>query len=147
MNEETPLLQTGIRQCRCHCGAVRFEAELPEDLHAVRCNCSICAMKGAAMVYLPAGKLAVTQGEDSLACYRFNTMAAGHRFCRHCGIHCFHQTRSDPETYAINVACIEGVRPYEDFPETPVIDGSRHALDHGGERRMAGRLRFVPEDR
>lgn len=136
--------ETSIRQCRCHCGAVRFEAELPRELQASRCNCSICAMKGAAMVYLSVEKLRVTEGEETLACYRFNTMVAQHHFCSHCGIHCFHQARSNPEAYAVNAACIEGVHPYEDFPEIAVYDGVRHSKDHGGAKRQAGILRFTP---
>lgn len=135
---------TQVRQCRCHCGRVRFEAELPTELKGSRCNCSICAAKGAVMVYLPIEKLKVTEGEGSLACYQFNTMVAKHHFCSHCGIHCFHQARSNPEFFAVNAACIEGVRPYEDFPEMPVADGIHHSKDHGGVRRMAGTLRFEP---
>ncbi len=133
-----------IRKGSCHCGTVQFEADLPEELGGSRCNCSICAMKGAVMVYLPLEKLRVTAGEDDLACYQFNTRVAKHHFCRHCGIHCFHQARSDPDLYAINASTLEGVRPYEDFPLVPVNDGQHHQLDHGGERRLSGTLTFTP---
>jgi hypothetical protein len=138
------LAETALRKCSCHCGKVEFEAELPETLRGSRCNCSICAAKGAVMVYLPLDKLKVTKGEDVLACYQFNTMVAKHHFCSHCGIHCFHQARSNPEFYAINAVCIEGVRPYEDFPEVAVYDGVHHSKDHGGVRRQSGTLRFEP---
>jgi hypothetical protein len=132
-----------IRNGSCHCGAVKFEvAFLSPQLDGSRCNCSICAMKGAVMVYVPLEALRVTEGEDSLACYRFNTGVAKHHFCSHCGIHCFHQARSDPDKYAINAACLEGVSPY-DFTEIPVGDGVHHSLDHGGVRRQFGTLRFV----
>jgi hypothetical protein len=136
--------ETSVRRCRCHCGKVRFEAELPAELRGARCNCSICAAKGAVMVYVPLAGLTVTQGEDVLSCYQFNTMVAKHWFCTHCGIHCFHQARSKPEFYGINAVCIEGVRPYEDFPEVPVVDGVHHAKDYAGVRRIAGTLRFEP---
>ncbi|WAT18645.1 GFA family protein [Aurantiacibacter sp. MUD11] len=131
------------RKGSCHCGAVRFEAEFADErLVPSRCNCSICAMKGAAMVYLPVGAVTVTKGEDALSCYRFNTMAAKHHFCSNCGIHVFHQARSDPDKFAINSSTLEGVRPYEDFPEMPVFDGQRHSDDNDGVRRQAGILRF-----
>ena len=135
---------TIIRKGSCHCGAVQFEARLPEVLSGSRCNCSICAIKGAVMVYLPLEDLKVTAGEDVLGCYRFNTKVAKHHFCTQCGIHCFHQARSDPDKYAINAACLEGVRPYEDFPEVAVYDGVHHSKDHDGVRRQSGRLKFEP---
>jgi len=132
-----------IRHGSCHCGTVRFTAAFPDEtLTPSRCNCSICAMKGAAMVYLPLESVTVTEGAGQLACYQFNTMAAKHHFCARCGIHCFHQARSDPDKYAINAATLAGVRVYEDFPVMPVSDGVQHSLDNHGKRRMAGVLRF-----
>ena len=132
--------------CRgsCHCGAVQFATRLPRELRGSRCNCTICAMKGAVMLYLPREQLEVTQGEDALSCYCFNTKVAKHYFCSHCGIHCFHQARSDPDQYAVNAACIEGLHPYEDFPEIAVADGINHSKDNGGKRLMAGVIRFEP---
>jgi len=132
------------RRGSCHCGAVKFTVQTPAELTGSRCNCSICAMKGAVMIYVPKADLTVSRGEEDLTCYRFNTGVAQHHFCSHCGIHCFHQARSDPGQYAINAVCLEGVRPYEDFPEVGVADGQRHALDNDGIRRMAGTLRFDP---
>ncbi len=135
-----------VRKASCHCGAVKFEAELPDELHASRCNCSICAMKGAAMVYVKLAQVKVTEGEDALICYQFNTEVAKHHFCSKCGIHCFHQARSDPDKYAINAATIEGVRVYEDFALMPVGDGQNHSHDNDGVRLMAGILRFEPSE-
>ena len=136
------------RKGHCHCGAVQFTATFPDgELRGSRCNCSICAMKGAVMVYIPLEDLTVTKGEDALNCYSFNTGAAKHYFCSHCGIHCFHQARSDPDKYAINAACLDGVSPY-DFAELRVNDGIHHQLDNDGVVRTAGWLRYEanPED-
>ena len=133
-----------MRSGACHCGAVRFEAKVPEPMAGSRCNCSICAMKGAVMVYLPLADLRVTSGDDALCCYTFNTGAAKHWFCRNCGIHVYHQARSDPDLCAINAATLEGVDVYCDFPEIAVADGQRHSLDNNGVRYQAGILRFEP---
>jgi len=133
-----------LREGGCHCGAVRFEADVPEPLTGGRCNCSICAMKGAVMVYVPLGSLRVTRGDEVIATYSFNTGAAKHHFCPRCGIHVFHQPRSDPSIYAINAAVLDGVCPYADFPEANVYDGVHHQKDHGGVTRSAGLLRFEP---
>ncbi len=130
-----------LHQGSCHCGAVRFTVELPEDFAGTRCNCSICARKGAVTTYAPLESLTVTQGADALSVYSFNTGVAKHHFCSHCGIHCFHQTRSMPDKYGVNVACLEGMSPY-DFAEVPVVDGVHHPNDNGGVRRLAGVLRF-----
>ncbi len=128
----------------CHCGRVRFTAKLSGKLRPRRCNCSICSMKGAVMVDVPLEELTVTKGQDSLSVYTFNTGVAKHHFCQVCGIHCFHQTRSDPDKYGINVACLDGMSPY-DWPEVPVSDGQHHSSDHGGVRRTAGMMRYLPQ--
>ncbi|MCL6251255.1 GFA family protein [Altererythrobacter sp. KTW20L] len=128
----------------CHCGQVRFAVDLPDELKPSRCNCSICAKKGAAMVYVPLAALTITAGEDVLKAYRFNTGVAQHWFCSNCGIHCFHQARSDPHLYAISAATIDGVAVYEDFAEMPVNDGQHHSLDNDGVRSLAGTLKFAP---
>jgi len=130
-------------RCACHCGSVTFTAWLPDDIDGIRCNCSICAMKGAVMVGLPADRLEVTGGDEALSCYQFHTKVAKHYFCSRCGIHCFHQRRSDASQFAVNAACIEGISPYEDFPEVPVSNGRDHAFDNGGHWRRAGVLRFI----
>lgn len=96
------------------------------------------------MVYVPLAALVVTAGEEHLSCYSFNTGVAKHYFCRNCGIHCFNKARSDPDLYSINAATLDGVAPYEDFPEVPVADGQRHSLDNNGVRRQSGLLHFDP---
>jgi len=127
----------------CHCGAVKFTVELAEPLRGARCNCSICAMKGVVMVGAPTSALELIEGQDVLTAYRFNTGVAEHWFCSRCGSHTFHQRRSDPGTYGVNVACL-GLNPYSDFPDVPVSDGINHASDSGAFR-IAGRLRFEAE--
>ncbi|WP_241772972.1 GFA family protein [Erythrobacter sp. SG61-1L] len=122
---------------------MRFTVELADDPAGTRCNCSICAKKGAVTTYAPLESLTVTQGADMLKVYSFNTGVAKHHFCSHCGIHCFHQTRSMPDKYGVNVACLEGMSPF-DFAEVPVVDGIHHPNDNGGVRRLAGKLRFEP---
>ena len=128
----------------CHCGAVRFEAELSDGFATIRrCTCSFCRRRGAIAVSARMGGVTITQGADTLSSYRFNTGTAEHFFCSVCGIYTHHQRRSNPNEYGVNVACIDGVSPF-DFHEVPVIDGERHPSDNGGETRQAGMLRFEP---
>lgn len=92
-----------------------------------------------------AGSLRITQGEDKLATYRFNTDTAEHHFCTVCGIYTHHKRRSIPDQLGVNVACLEGVSPF-DFPELVVFDGAdRHPQDvRDGKAHIAGVLRFEP---
>jgi hypothetical protein len=131
------------RDGACHCRGVRFTVELPAVLRGARCICSICRMKGVVMVAASADALRVTEGEQLLTVYQFNTMAAKHYFCSRCGIHLYHQRRVDPTQIGVNAACLDGVSPY-DFPEVPVADGVNHPLDNGGVFRRAGTLRYEP---
>jgi hypothetical protein len=85
------------------------------------------------------------QGEDALTSYRFHTGAAQHFFCSRCGIYTHHQRRSKQSLYAVNVACLDGVSPF-DFHEVPVTDGVNHTSDTGKPTRRAGTLRFIPAD-
>ncbi|HET6941516.1 MAG TPA: GFA family protein [Sphingomicrobium sp.] len=127
----------------CHCGAVQFEAELPVGLSSARrCTCSICRMRGAVAVTSTNEGFRITRGEDKLATYRFNTKTAEHHFCSVCGIYTHHKRRSNPDQLGVNVACLEGVSPF-DFTEVTVYDGQRHPSDDPEHRTyMAGVLRF-----
>ncbi len=103
------------RHGACHCGAVRFTVRLPAELRGARCDCSICAIKGAVTVGTPLDGLTILEGEDLLTLYQFNTGTAKHYFCSRCGAYTFHQRRSDPNTYGINVACL-GLNPTTTSP-------------------------------
>ncbi len=135
-----------VRTGQCHCGAVRFEVALSEGLDSIRrCTCSYCRMRGAVVAMAEMGGIRIVQGEDALTSYRFHTGAAQHFFCSRCGIYTHHQRRSNQDLYAVNVACLDGVSPF-DFAEVPVMDGINHTNDTGRPTRRAGTLRFVPVD-
>jgi hypothetical protein len=129
----------------CHCGAVQFIVTLTQGFaSARRCTCSICRMRGAVAVTSTPQEFAITQGADKLATYRFNTRAAEHHFCAVCGIYTHHKRRSNPNELGVNVACLEGVSPF-DFREVVVFDGDRHPADNAQHKTYtAGILRFEP---
>jgi hypothetical protein len=131
----------------CHCGTVRFRVRLSEGLRtARRCNCSMCRMKGAVAVTARVGDLEVVSGKDALTLYQFNSKVARHHFCSRCGIHTHHQRRSNPDEFGVNVACLEGISPF-DFPAVPVNEGVHHPSDGEGYPSLAGVLRFQPAPR
>lgn len=50
--------------------------------------------------------------------------------------------RSNPGQYGVNVACLEGMSPF-DFDEVPVNEGGSHPKDRpGGSSLIAGWLRY-----
>ena len=96
-----------LYQGSCHCGAVRFTVEAPEDLEVERCNCSICSKSGFLHLIVPASNFTLLQGQDSLATYTFNTGVARHTFCSICGIKSFYTPRSNPDGVDVNVNCLD----------------------------------------
>ncbi len=98
-------------QGSCHCGSVRYEAEIDPD-NVKLCNCTDCQMlTGTAFrvsVRAPRSGFRFHQGE--LTTY-VKTADSGtrrrHSFCRTCGtpVHATDDT-DDPPTYALRVGCL-----------------------------------------
>ncbi|SPB13630.1 aldehyde-activating protein [Caballeronia novacaledonica] len=110
----------------CHCGAVTFEVQTPVE-PAVRCDCSLCRRRGAVMsAPFTVDKLRILSGESELTLYQFNTRVAKHYFCKRCGIYTFHQTRSNPDEWRVNVGCIDGVDAYS--IDAPVKNGASSSV-------------------
>jgi hypothetical protein len=101
-------------------------------------------MRGAVAVSADLDGIEIIRGRDSLSIYQFNTNTVKHYFCACCGIYTHHQRRSNPRQFGINVACLEGVSPF-DFREVPVYDGTRHVAD-GYPLTRAGTLIFSPAE-
>jgi hypothetical protein len=98
----------------CHCGAVRFEAEVPKSVTVLDCNCSVCVRTGFRHLIVPHGDFRLKRGADCLTSYRFGTGAAEHLFCRVCGVKSFYQPRSHPEAWSVNLRAL-------DAPETLTV--------------------------
>jgi len=94
-------------QGSCHCGAIRFQVEAPEDLEVEECNCSICTKSGYLHLIVSKSRYRLLRGEDHITTYTFNTGVAKHLFCRVCGIKPFYIPRSNPDGYDVNVRCLD----------------------------------------
>jgi hypothetical protein len=113
----------------CHCGAVVLELDLPDGIvNPRRCDCSLCRRRGAIVASVPLAGIRIIQGAESLTLYQFNTRTAKHYFCSRCGIYTHHQRRSVPTEYGYNVACLEGVNPF-DLGPVRTLDGINHPAD------------------
>ena len=122
--------QPSWRAGGCHCGAVRFEAALPEAVEAQACNCSICTMTGFIHVIVPASRFRLVAGEDRLTAYTFNTGVARHLFCAACGVKSFYRPRSNPDGWSVNARCLDDAESL-DISIVPFDgrDWERHGAD------------------
>jgi hypothetical protein len=91
----------------CHCKAVRFEAEVPQEVEVLDCNCSICSATGFKHIIVPHEHFRLLSGDDALTSYRFGTGAAKHLFCSICGIKSYYQPRSHPEAWSVNLNALD----------------------------------------
>lgn len=91
----------------CHCGKIHFEFDAPSRIEATRCNCSICRMTGFLHYFVRRDDFRLQSDEGDLATYTFNTGVAKHLFCRRCGIKSFYVPRSHPDSYSINLNCVD----------------------------------------
>jgi len=83
-------------------------------------------MTGFLHLIVPAARFRLLSGAADLAEYTFNTGAARHLFCRHCGIKSFYVPRSHPEGFSVNGRCLDA-GTIEWFHITPFDDNDRDA--------------------
>ena len=119
----------------CHCGAVRFEALLPQVLEVDDCNCSMCARTGFLHIIVPAARFRITAGQDQITTYTFNTGVAKHLFCSVCGVKSFYVPRSNPDGYSVNYRCLDDQSAFREvriinFDGKGNWEGQAYALAH-----------------
>lgn len=96
----------------CHCGVVRFEADLDLATGSYKCNCSICTKSRNWGVLIKPHEFRLLAGEDELSNYSFGTHSNQHLFCRHCGVRPFgrgHLEQVDGDYVSIKLACLDDV--------------------------------------
>jgi hypothetical protein len=110
----------------CHCGAVKFEAELDLAQPSYRCNCSICRRTRFWPAVAKADGFRLLAGEQALTEYLFNTRKNQHFFCKVCGVRCFGVGNETPigKMYGVNIGCLEGLTE-EELSQIPIscVDG------------------------
>jgi hypothetical protein len=97
----------------CHCGAVRFEADVDISAGTGKCNCTICTKMRLWLVEVRPDAFRLLAGEADMTDYRGRSDVAHHLFCRHCGVRPFEWVDMPNMTgsryYNVNVACLGGV--------------------------------------
>ena len=91
----------------CHCKAVTFKVEAPDEIEVNECNCSICKLSRYVHLIVEKKDFTLLSGTEDISTYSFNTHTAKHTFCKHCGIKSFYTPRSHPDGFSVNVNCLD----------------------------------------
>jgi hypothetical protein len=122
----------------CHCGAVRFEADVDLAKGTIKCNCSSCTKARSWLVFAPAGKFRLTAGAASQSNYQWTppgrtAPSIEFHFCNICGIRT--PGRGDMEVmggvfHAVQVSLLDDVDP-EELAVAPIhyLDGRHDYFD------------------
>ena len=110
----------------CHCGAVKFEAELDLTQSSYRCNCSICRRTRFWPAVARPDGFRLLSREADLTQYLFNTRKNQHYFCKRCGVRAFGIGTDTPmgTMYGVNLGCLENISE-EELSRVPItyVDG------------------------
>ena len=120
----------------CHCGAVRYEAEIDLSEGTNRCNCSICSKARAWFVLVSPDRFRQIAGEDAQTEYQWTPPGRPanlhYRFCKTCGVRTAGRGEYGPggrRFYFIAVASLDGADPDDLAASIRYVDGRHDRYD------------------
>jgi hypothetical protein len=119
-------MTAATRHGSCHCGAVRFAAEIDLAAGTIKCNCTLCTKQRNWAAIVPRAAFRLLEGDAALSEYRCNTRTEQHLFCATCGVRPFALGTSPRwgDYVAVSVHCLDDTTP-EELAAAPVtyLDG------------------------
>ena len=100
----------------CHCGAVRYEADMDLSKGTLRCNCSICTKSRAWLIGIGSDDFRLLKVQEMLGDYQFGRKNIHHLFCKTCGVKSFGRANVGPDgkgMVAVMLNCVEGLSDAE----------------------------------
>ena len=95
----------------CHCGEVRFQADIDLAQGTFKCNCSICFKTRAWLAPVAEADFRLLAGDGGQQDYQFGKKRLHHPFCRTCGVRAFSRgtDKAGKASYAVRVNCLDDV--------------------------------------
>ena len=120
----------------CHCGAIRFKAEIDLAEGTIKCNCTSCAKARSWLAFVPANRYRLTAGEEVQSTYQWIPPGRPRptiefHFCQVCGIRTPGRGECAGDAfYAVQVPLLDNIDPNE-LAAAPIqyVDGLHDDFD------------------
>src|SRR5262249_14923938 len=120
----------------CHCGAVRFEADLDLATGVNKCNCTYCSKARSWFKAAAPGDVRLLEGAEAMTQSQWappgKTPTLTYQFCRRCGVRTF--GLGGDQFRFVNLAALDDA-PVDELAAAPlnIVDGRHDRFDRRPE--------------